>query len=599
MTDSVDNHPPAEKNRHLQRIMVLFGLGCIAYFLKYLSIEWGGNVTPVDDWCYSVSVNIKSWFLYEYFFLAGFSYLAMVVFFWIFNSFRRLVELMIVIIIIGFLGAIAVPNFRKARMGMSVGGAKNVDAFRLNIQRGKLPLASTITFEGLFYDYYFYTGDREAEPEWLFSPTYAAARCFNPISGKSETFMSVGLNSNLDEAEFARKRLNLVIVLDISGSMSGGFANYYYDQFRNNEEQDEFAGFDKMRVANHSIVRILDHLKPDDRLGIVLFDHNAYLAKPLRLLKQTDMAALKKHILEITPRGSTNMEAGLEMGKGLFESIDDYNPEVFENRIIFLTDAMPNSGRTDSGSLLGITRTMAQKGIYTSFIGVGIDFNTDLVEEITKVRGANYFSVNSSWEFKKRLDKEFKYMVTPLVFDLELNLKSEGYQIERVMGSPEANISTGELMKVNTLFPSPSEEGLTKGGIILLEMAETGNSRDIVLEVRYKDRSGKQYAHEKKITFDPPPADYFEHTGIRKAVALANYIRFMHQWIKSQSSGEQQQDRYYGWEHSSTDFNITDVQKSDFIRLRDYLEREIKEVEDESMRKEIEIINQIIGKKSS
>jgi len=44
--------------------------------------------------------------------------------------------------------------------------------------------------------------------------------------------------------------------------------------------------------------------------------------------------------------------------------------------------------------------------------GVGLDFNTELVEAITKVKGANYFSVHSPGEFRRRLVDEFDYAVT-------------------------------------------------------------------------------------------------------------------------------------------------------------------------------------------
>lgn len=43
--------------------------------------------------------------------------------------------------------------------------------------------------------------------------------------------------------------------------------------------------------------------------------------------------------------------------------------------------------------------------------GVGLDFNTELVEGISKVRGANYFSVHSPGEFRRRLTDEFDYAV--------------------------------------------------------------------------------------------------------------------------------------------------------------------------------------------
>ena len=41
-------------------------------------------------------------------------------------------------------------------------------------------------------------------------------------------YLSIGLNSNVRESDFKRQKLNLVIVLDISGSMEVGFDKYYY-----------------------------------------------------------------------------------------------------------------------------------------------------------------------------------------------------------------------------------------------------------------------------------------------------------------------------------------------------------------------------------
>ncbi len=43
--------------------------------------------------------------------------------------------------------------------------------------------------------------------------------------------------------------------------------------------------------------------------------------------------------------------------------------------------------------------------LFTTFIGVGVDFNSELIEEIVKVRGANYFAVHSVPEFKERMNE--------------------------------------------------------------------------------------------------------------------------------------------------------------------------------------------------
>ena len=46
-----------------------------------------------------------------------------------------------------------------------------------------------------------------------------------------------------------------------------------------------------------------------------------------------------------------------------------------------------------------------------TFSGVGLDFNSELVESISKVKGANYFSVHTPGEFKRRLVDQFDFAV--------------------------------------------------------------------------------------------------------------------------------------------------------------------------------------------
>ena len=87
-------------------------------------------------------------------------------------------------------------------------------------------------------------------------------------------------------------------------------------------------------------------------------------------------------------------------------------------------------------------------------------------------------------------------MVTPLVFDLNLNLKSDDYNIEMVYGSDSSKGNKGNLMKVNTLFPSKaSETGEVKGGVVLVKLSQRAekNNGIIELEVTYKDRNEKEY----------------------------------------------------------------------------------------------------------
>ena len=514
----------------------------------------------------------------------------------------------------------AVKLSQSDTIGLAVGGANDINNFRENINNGYLPAPTDITHEGIFYDYTFDTGLQAACTD-LFCPSYTTAVSRDPFSGSTEHFLSVGLNSGIRQDDFRRKKLNLVVVLDISGSMGSSFNRYYYDRFRTDHENvvgtaEEFDNRSKMKIANESVVTLLDHLELKDRFAMVLFESSAYVAKGLRSVESTDMNAIKSHILEIIPTGGTYMEAGYQAGTALFQRFKDSDRSEYENRIIFLTDAMPNTGQISEEGLFGLTKQNADDGIYTTFIGIGVDFNTELINEITKTKGANYYSVHSAKGFTDRMDDGFDYMVTPLVFDLTLNLESEGYDIHAVYGSPEADLSTGELMKVSTLFPSERINEETRGGLVLLHLSKLTNDAKLKLGVSYENRSGEEFTNEQDIQFDSADdEEYFANSGIHKGVVLSRYVNVMKDWIvhEAELAPEAQIEipiiRYREegipvievitelgrWERTSNRLALSDEYRSIMTTLREYLADEIDSIGDSSMRREIEILDKIIS----
>jgi len=506
-------------------------------------------------------------------------------------------------------------------IGLSVGGAKDTNNFKANIDNGYLPKLDSISYEGQFYNHYFNTGLGGLECKDLFCPSYASGKRFNQFTDEREYFLSVGLNSGIKEGDFKRKKLNLVVVLDISGSMRSQFDSYYYDKVGNKIEQAEKEHKTKMQIANESIVAMLGQLNNDDRTGVVLFDHNAYRAKALRLVGQTDKVAIRNHILELKARGGTNWSAGYKEGLKLFDELE-LNSE-YENRIVFLTDAMPNRGELKKDKLFGLAKEASAKGIHTTFIGVGVDFNNDLVEYVSKTKGANYFSVHSSKEFSKLLDEEFEYMVTPLVYDLELKLSSTTYSIEAVYGSPDAKMATGEIMKVNTLFPSHNDGTATKGGVVLIKLHKQdkmASRENIELEVSYKDVNGKAYSNRQSVKFKTNK-QYYDNNGIRKAVLVSDYVSFMKNWLIDARKGCNDKVSYartqpievlkqrcmiypplnpdYGmvktWERKSCKLYLSSGYRKLFTIFKQQYIREMNSLNDSSLEKELNLLNKLIN----
>ena len=499
-------------------------------------------------------------------------------------------------------------------IGFSTGGAKDINNFRENIKNGYFPISTDITYNGLFYDYTFDTGEKEESKE-LFSPSYSTAVSQDPISNKNELYMTVGLNSNIKQSDFKRKKLNLVVVLDISGSMKSSFNSYYYDKYtEKKQENTEDNEKTKMQIANESVNVLLDQLNDDDRFGMVLFDDDSYLGKPISLIRNTDVNAIKNHILEIEANGGTNFEAGYTKATELYKEYLNVNSYEYENRIIVITDAMPNYGETDEEGLMSYVKLNAEKGIYTSFIGVGVDFNTELIEAISDVKGANYYSVHNSKEFKERMSDEFEYMVTPLVFDLELNLKSEDYEIAKVYGSDTANKENGNIIKVNSLFPSKTtSNGEVNGGVILLKLNKKNEKTNgnLNLSVSYKDRDGKEFSNSKDVIM-AEQSEHYDNTGIKKAIVLTRYANAIKNWIMYEKTGEQRfiiipttgimdfdytEDQIRVMlgrnERTSVKLKVSDTYKNVFNTIKQYILNENNELKDENLKQEIEILEKL------
>lgn len=502
-------------------------------------------------------------------------------------------------------------------LGFSVGGAKDINNFRENIENGYLPLPTDVTYEGLFYDYYFDTGD-SGDCDSLFCPAYSYAVAGDPFCGVREYYLAVGLNSGMKQSDFERKKLNLVIVLDISGSMDSAFDRYYYDRYGKRVElegsREDFSRT-KMEIAAESVVALLDHLEDDDRFGMVLFNGSAHLAKPLNLVGETDMDAIEDHILGLRAEGSTNMEAGIQMATDMYdEFLGYYDESEYENRIIFLTDAQPNTGNISRYGLLGMTDDNADNGLYTSFIGIGVDFNTDLIESITKIKGANYYSVHSARQFRDRMDEEFEFMVTPLVFDLELKLETRGWEIEKVYGSPIADEATGEILRINTLFPSKTKGGETKGGIVLLKLNKISSNNDLSLVVTYEDRNGRSDTVRTDIDLDRRSPDYFENDGIRKGVLLSRYADLLINWIIDERQHDDwiepwhpRVDHEIGicippdpytflsqWERQSQPLSVSREYERLFEEFADYFEDEMKRIGDNTLEQELDVLELLL-----
>lgn len=469
----------------------------------------------------------------------------------------------------------------QEKVGVAVGGAQDATTFRTNVEEGHVPRPSTLTYEGLYHDYVFDTG-QQRECERTFCPSYSRAVTRDPVSNETEQFLTVGLNSGITKEEFDRQKLNLVVVLDTSGSMSSPFDEYYYDD--DGEKQRVERNAPKMDVAADSVATLTRKLGDDDRIGIVTYDDSASTVQSLERTGDLDMDQVRHRVRQQRADGGTNLDAGMRTARQMASDVPD--GENRTTRVIYVTDAMPNLGDTGGASLENRMRDHAEDGIHTTFVGVGIDFNADLTESISTVEGANYYSVQSPSQFDDRMNEGFSYMVTPLVYNLTLGIDAEGYEVEHVYGSPRAEESTAELLHVDTLFPSRSTGNESEGSVILVELHETdaaAENREVTLTASYETLNGEYHETTREVAFAKREAPHYDNSGVRKAVVLTEYATLVNNWMVHERSGGEETEveaddsverRELGqWEQQSVPLTVTGPYDDRIERFVAYFER--------------------------
>jgi len=500
-------------------------------------------------------------------------------------------------------------------LGFATGGAKDVQNFRDHITEGLLPHRDAVTYEGLFYDYYFDTGDRR-DRDSLFYPTYSQAITAHPLTGEREHYISVGLASNLPEEMLERPPLDLVAVVDVSGSMDSVFTEYYYDKHGRQRDAEGDPTTRKIEAARDALAALTEHLRPEDRIGVVLYNDQTKVAKPIRGVQETDMDAVRDAIRELEATGSTDMEAGFHTAVDHLTSHAQTERDDRESRVLFFTDAMPNEGGTTVDALATAFGDAAAEGVLTSFIGVGIDANPELVDALSGIRGANHYFMQSADEFADRMVEEFPYMVTPLVFDITLTVEGEGYDIDAVYGSPNADATTGDVMQVETLFPSPSDDGKSRGGVVLVKIAEREGASEVRLSCSWEERDGTEDVDVIRVDMPDTTPEHFDTSAVRKAVLLARYGNLLRDWLADSatvsddiSADDEARDgrpldpcppgdvdeELNQWERQSAPLVVPDAYRERFTAFRDHVANELDRIGDPDLKQELDVLDTLAG----
>lgn len=229
-------------------------------------------------------------------------------------------------------------------------------------------------------------------------------------TGPGDLFLSIDLGADR-VAGGPRAPVDLAIVIDRSGSMAG----------------------EKLEAARQAARAIVARLGDGDRAALVQYDDRAELLAALAPLDAEARASIDRALAAMTPGGGTNLHAGMALGQEQLAA--DAGRERLA-RVVLLSDGQANQGIVDPATLARIAADAADRGVRTTTVGVGLDYNEDLMEALAESGRGRYHYVRDAASLEAVFADELRALETTAATAaaLELEPACAGVEVETVFG---------------------------------------------------------------------------------------------------------------------------------------------------------------------
>jgi len=251
-----------------------------------------------------------------------------------------------------------------------------------------------------------------------------------------------------------RPPLNLAVVIDRSGSMSG-------------------SRLEQAKRAAHTLV---DRLSPDDRLAIVEYGSSVEVRADSLPATPEHRDKFHREISAITDHGGTFLSGGYEKGRSI---VSRESTETSIDRVVLLSDGKANEG-IDSASALGdLAKEGLEAGVSTTTMGIGLNYDEGIMTALAENGAGNHYFIEDEQELASMFGEEFESLSSVVARDAYVVLElGEGIELLDVHGFSHRRSDDGNVVIDLSSFHARQKRDI----LVDLAASPTGEGRRVVAD---------------------------------------------------------------------------------------------------------------------
>lgn len=347
-----------------------------------------------------------------------------------------------------------------------------------------------------------------------------------------EAVLQIGFTTHKSSQFIDNTPLNICLVIDRSGSMSGT----------------------RIAHARQSALQLLNKLRPQDYVSLVVFDHQVDVL--LKHEPATNKMKIRQAIQGIDTRGSTDLNSGLIKG---YELVAQQYKENANNKVLMLTDVLTNTGQVDIEAIVKNASNYSKNHqIGITLVAIGVQVNDALGRQITQSGKHSFHYVNDSEDIKKIFVDEVESIFSKIAkevrleisFDANLQMQAfygyaprwQGRKITLALNNMNAGLTQVVLAKFKALNPRKKGKVQVKLSYYDVEKQKRVEQKQ-TLSLKYKPNAG---------------IDILQDSEVRKCVSIAEMAQCLKQM--------------------AIQLDKPQPKKQDYIKIKDMLDIQIGEV---------------------